>query len=153
MVQLDKSADPSVRATHEHAGDGPILFFDGICVLCNSTVDAILRLDSKQIFRFAALQSPAATRLLAPYCDDLAAVDSVVLLEDGQVFTRSEAVRRIARRLAGLWPAVSLLLRLIPRSCGDLFYEWIAAGRYRLFGRRQSCRLQDDRWADRFIIA
>lgn len=127
-----------------------VVLFDGVCNLCNAAVDFILKRDRSGVFRFAALQSEAGRELLLRY--NLPTVDpgSIVLIEQGRVFQRSTAALRIARRLRFPWPLLAALL-VIPRGLRDPFYRWIARNRYRFFGRRDSCRVPDERERPRFL--
>lgn len=122
--------------------DGPILLFDGVCNLCDATVQFIIDHDAKSQFRFAALQSQVARRLLeergAPAPEELP--DSVVLLDDQGVHLRSDAALRTVRRLRFPYPFLFLFV-LIPRFLRDPAYEWIARNRYRWFGRQTVCRV------------
>lgn len=125
---------PDVQAGPE----GPIVLFDGHCNLCNRTVAFILRRDRRGEFRFASLQSAAGAAVLARDSGSMPMPDSVVLVEGGRVFTRSEAALRIARRLGGVW-VIAWWLRVVPRPLRDWVYDRIAKNRYRLFGRRVEC--------------
>lgn len=76
--------------------------------------------------------------------------ESFVLIDDGRVYQHSEAALRIAWRLGGLWRLLSPL-RLLPRPLRDALYDWIAANRYRWFGKRETCRIPTPELGDRFI--
>jgi len=128
-----------------------VVLFDGVCNLCNASVAFILRRDPKAYFRFASLQSEAAARLLEGSPLE-AKLDSIVLLEDGAVFTQSTAALRIARRLRGAWPLLYAFI-ILPRFLRDPIYDWIARNRYRWFGRRESCMIPDPALKDRFFEA
>jgi predicted DCC family thiol-disulfide oxidoreductase YuxK len=125
---------------------GPIILFDGVCNLCTGSVRFVIARDSRRQFRFASLQSSVAERLLGRR-DTL---ESVVLVEDGRTYRKSTAALRIARRLDGLWPLLSVLL-VIPRSLRDALYDWIGARRYRWFGRTDACWTPRPELADRFL--
>lgn len=119
-----------------------IIFFDGNCNLCNWAVDFVIRRD-KGYFKFASLQSSAGKKL----GDDLP--DSVVLSENGNIFTRSEAGIRIAIRLENYgWVTI---FRVIPTSVRDVIYDFIAKNRFNFFGRRNTCRLPTAEEANRFL--
>ncbi|MEZ6068197.1 MAG: DCC1-like thiol-disulfide oxidoreductase family protein [Planctomycetaceae bacterium] len=119
---------------------GAIVFFDGVCGLCDQTVTFLLDHDHDGRLLFAPLQGSTATRLLpAEYRDRL---DTLVLrLPDGECHTRSAAAVRILWRLGGVWKWLGGLLWLIPKPFRDLGYRAVAATRYRLFGKRDTCRL------------
>ena len=126
--------------------DRPVILFDGVCNLCTGSVQFVIERDSRKQFRFASLQSPVAERLLGRR-DDL---ESMVLVEDGAIYRKSTAALRIARRLDGLWPLLSVLL-LIPRPLRDAVYDAIGRRRYRLFGRRAACWAPGAELAERFL--
>ncbi|HKL88784.1 MAG TPA: DCC1-like thiol-disulfide oxidoreductase family protein, partial [Salinibacter sp.] len=79
-----------------------------------------------------------------------APLDTIVLVEDGAAYMRSTAALRIARRLSGLWPLLSVCL-VVPRPLRDAVYDWVAANRYRWFGRREQCRVPTPELKDRFL--
>jgi predicted DCC family thiol-disulfide oxidoreductase YuxK len=94
--------------------DRPIILFDGECNLCSWSVRFIVKHDWHGVFQFAALQSPAGQRLLEERGINAHGIDSVVLLDGGTWYARSDAALRIARRLSGAWPLASALLS-VPR--------------------------------------
>ena len=116
----------------------PIVFFDGVCVLCNGFVDRIRRADREGRLRFAPLQGETASRLLPRLSHDPADW-SVVYLDERGTHLGADAVLEICRRLGGWW-RVSDLLRVVPRTLRDALYRGIARGRYDWFGRRNACR-------------
>ncbi len=123
-------------------GGPPLLLFDGVCTLCNSTVDFILRWESGPVLHFAPLQSAAAAEALATAQSGEPNLDTVLLIQDGQVHERSAAVLVLSRYLK--WPFRALAwLVIVPRFIRDAAYRMIAASRYRIFGKRESCRMPD----------
>lgn len=131
---------------HTHA----IILFDGVCNLCNRTVDYIIRNDPDGIFRFASLQSEVGKDLAAEHGIDAQAVSSIVLIENGHAYLRSTATLRVYRRLTG--PARLLwLLRVVPRPIRDVVYKFVAKRRYWWFGKRDSCRLPSEADQARFL--
>lgn len=135
--------------TSEH----PVVLFDGVCNLCNASVDFVIERDPQARFRFASLQSEAARRLLGPLGYDLGTgdPDSIVLVEDGRVYDRSSAALRIARRLGGFWRLLYVFMA-VPRPLRDLVYRWIARNRYRWFGRTEACRMPTPELKRRFLV-
>ena len=134
------------------APDNEILFSDSQCGLCERAVQFLLKHDrSGRAFRFAPLQGttyelrvPAERRAKLP--------DSIVLLtEDGDALTRSDAFLYIFRRLGGGWKTLARALALIPRPLRDLAYDFIARIRYRIFGRRDNlCPIMPPELSARF---
>lgn len=119
--------------------DHPIVFFDGVCGLCNHTVDFLLRHDRTGRLRFAPLQGETAAAVLNPELRrDL---NTLVLAHQNRVFVRSSAVARILMQLPGFWRITGAALWLIPWPLRDLGYRLVSVLRYRLFGKHESCRM------------
>lgn len=128
----------------------PVLLFDGVCNLCNASVQWILTHDPQGKFRFAALQSETGQAVLQRFGLDQAHFDSVVLVEGDRIFLHSDAPLEIARILGGFWK-LAYVLKIIPRFLRDAVYSWIARNRYRWFGRREACMLPRAEWKARFL--
>lgn len=119
----------------------PIILFDGICNLCNTSVDFIVKRDKHQRLRFLSLQSEKAQQLLHSYkADD--SIKTIVLLENGAVYTRSTAALRICRYLRFPWPLLQAFL-IIPKFIRDAIYNVISKNRYKWFGRKTGCLIAD----------
>ncbi|MEX0800517.1 MAG: thiol-disulfide oxidoreductase DCC family protein [Dehalococcoidia bacterium] len=127
-----------------------IVLFDGVCNLCNASLDFILRHDSRGYFRFASLQSDAGRRLAREHGLDPERIDTVVLVEDGKAYLRSKAALRIARRLSGPYNAAYMLIA-VPRPVRDFVYDRVARSRYRWFGKRDTCRAPTPEERDRLL--
>ncbi len=117
----------------------PVLFFDGVCGLCNRTVDFVLKHDRRGSLRFAPLQGTTASERLNAI--DRERLDSVVLQRNGAIFKKSSAVARLLWEMGGVWQLLGILLWLIPKPLRDLGYVIVAANRYRLFGQKETCRM------------
>jgi predicted DCC family thiol-disulfide oxidoreductase YuxK/uncharacterized membrane protein YphA (DoxX/SURF4 family) len=129
----------------------PVVLFDGVCNLCHAAVAWILEHDREGVFRFASLQSAAARDVLASSgAGDLP--DSVVLVDEAGVHTRSDAAIRIARRLGFPW-SLLVLAKPLPGFLRNAIYAWIARNRYRWFGRRDTCGVPSPELASRFLDA
>ena len=127
-----------------------VILFDGICNFCNSSVNYVIEHDPKGYFKFAALQSEIGERLKEKFCIDTIRTDSVILIEDDKVFTRSTAALRIARKLSG--PASFLYVFIIvPRPIRDLLYDQFAKRRYKFFGERDACMMPTPEIRSRFL--
>ncbi len=129
---------------------GPIIFFDGVCNLCNGSVDFILKRDPKETFRFASLQSPIAKDLLKRESVDLNNMRTIILLNNGKVFYRSNAILEILRQLTAPWP-VFYVFKLVPRFIRDGLYNLISKHRYSWFGKRDTCRIPSAGERARFL--
>jgi predicted DCC family thiol-disulfide oxidoreductase YuxK len=126
-----------------------IIFFDGLCILCNRSVDFLLRKDHKKLFKFASLQSDYAKTFPVQAFRKIT-IDSVIFYDEGKVYIKSSAVLKIASYL-GFPYFVFAIFRIIPVSIRDGIYDYIARNRSGWFGRRDSCRLPDESDKDRFI--
>ncbi|MGH7438505.1 MAG: thiol-disulfide oxidoreductase DCC family protein [Polyangiaceae bacterium] len=136
----------------EPVAEHPVVLFDGVCNLCNGAVNFWIDRDPRSLLRFASLQSPAGRELLARAGHPVPAGDpeSIVLVERGRVYQRSGAALRIARHLSGGWPLLWGLL-VVPWPLRDLVYLWVAANRYRWFGKAEVCRVPTPALRARFI--
>lgn len=119
--------------------DQQVILFDGVCNLCNTSINFIIDRDSKQLFRYASLQSEFGEQVKAQF-ERSADLDSVLLLQGEQLLQKSDAALEIARQLDGLWPALSIF-KIVPRAIRDAVYSWIAHNRYRWFGKQDTCRI------------
>ncbi len=126
------------------------ILFDGVCNLCNGAVRFVIARDPKARFRFAALTSDAAQSLLRQSAVSGPLPDSIVLVEDDRVYFRSDAALRIARQLTFPWPLLSIFA-IVPRFIRDGVYDFIAARRYRWFGRRETCMVPTPELRRRFL--
>ncbi len=129
-----------------------IILFDGVCNLCNASIDFILRRDKKDRFLVGALQEDPGQALLSKYQVAPTYLDSLVLVENGKVYFRSTAALKISRRLHGLWPLFYPLI-LLPAFLRDPVYDWIGRNRYRWFGKKNTCRIPTEEEKSKFLTA
>ena len=129
---------------------GPIVLFDGVCNLCQASVRFILAHDRDAVFRFAALDSDIGRDLAADGLLENRSADSVILVEGGAPYVRSEAILRIAARLGLPWRGLAGL-RILPLPLRDGAYDLLARNRYRWFGRTDTCPAPDRDFRDRFL--
>ena len=139
MIQKIRKLDSEQNSRPDSSAHDRIVFFDGVCGFCNSSVNFLMSHDLRRRLKFAPLQGKTAALLLpAVMVENL---DSLVFLSAGRMYVRSAAVVRILRTMGGGWILASWLLWLCPLPLRDLGYRLIAAVRYRLFGKKESCRL------------
>ncbi len=117
-----------------------VIMFDGVCNLCNASVNFVIDRDSDRYFRYAPLQSDAGQRFLKKHGKSVSDFDSVILDEGDRFFTQSTAALRIARKLDGAWPLLYGFI-IIPPFLRNLVYNIIARNRYKWFGRKDECRI------------
>jgi predicted DCC family thiol-disulfide oxidoreductase YuxK len=127
-----------------------IVLFDGVCNLCNRSVQFILRNDRKRKFKFASLQGKTGQALSQQHGIGLNELNSFVLIDDGKVYTRSTAFMRVLKNLGGGWAFFSFLI-IIPVFIRDAVYNWVARNRYNWFGKRDSCMVPGPAIKDRFL--
>jgi len=126
-----------------------ILYFDGVCGLCNRSVDFVLKRDRGEKFRFAPLQGKTAAENLSS--EELTDLHSLVLQTPSGRFRRSAAVVRILWQLGGIWAVLGTLLWLVPLPLRNLGYRAVSATRYSFFGKKESCRIPAPEERDRFL--
>jgi predicted DCC family thiol-disulfide oxidoreductase YuxK len=117
-----------------------VILFDGVCNLCNSSIDFVIKRDKADRFLLGALQSEEGKKLLAGLNANPNYLDSLVLIEDNKIYYRSTAALKIARKLSGGWPLLYGLI-VLPSAIRDGVYDWIGKNRYRWFGEKSTCRL------------
>ena len=138
-MSTDNKADPF----------GTYVLFDGVCNVCNYWVQFIIKRDPKAYFHFASLQSTEAQTLLEKH-NQTATLDSIVLLQNGKVYTESTAILQITKKLTGLWKLLSVFL-FVPKFIRDAAYRWFAKNRYRWFGQQESCMIPTPEVRQRFL--
>ena len=127
-----------------------MVLFDGTCAFCERSVKFMAKRDPEGYFRFGASQSETGARLLAEHGLTRQATRSLVLIEQGQVFTRSTASLRIARNLTWPWRMAGSLL-WIPRPIRDGVYRLVAAVRHRVAGPSNACEIPPPEIRERMI--
>ena len=130
--------------------DHPLILFDGVCNLCSASVNFVIDRDPSARFRFAPLQSPLGREMLRRHALPPAYLNSIVLIDRGRALTSSTASLHVARRLRRPWPLL-FLLTMIPAGIRDAAYEFVAANRYRWFGRTDACRMPTPERRARFV--
>jgi len=126
-----------------------LLIFDGVCELCNASVNFIIKRDKRKKFVFSPMQSQFALKTMEDYQIPGLANDTFILIKNGDIYLRSDAALEIARELNGLW-FVFYAFKILPRALRDPLYDFIARNRYKLFGRRDQCMLPSSELKGRF---
>lgn len=116
-----------------------IILFDGVCNLCDATVQYIIKYDKSDVFRFVSLQSELGQRILKHISIQSDKMDSIVLYEPGiAYYYKSSAALEIAKNLQGIF-TLATLFRLLPSGIRDLLYDYVAKNRYKWYGKKESC--------------
>lgn len=127
-----------------------ILLFDGVCNLCNSSVQFVLKHEKKHKQLFASLQSDIGKEILSQYEIDVTKTDSLVLVENNRAYIKSSAALRLSRKLKGLYPVLYVFI-IIPPFIRNAIYDYVARNRYKWFGKTDTCMIPDKNSANRFL--
>jgi predicted DCC family thiol-disulfide oxidoreductase YuxK len=117
-----------------------IVLFDGVCNLCNNAIDFIVKKDKYNKFKVGALQDPKVKDLLQDYEIDQYYLDSIILIRGDKVFYKSQAALEITKKLPVFWNFL-YIFNWLPTIFSDTIYDFIAKNRYKLFGKKETCRL------------
>lgn len=128
----------------------PIVLFDGVCNLCNRSIQFIIERDQDKTFRFASLQSPVGQTLLKQFNLPTDQFDSFILVDKNQYYTQSSAALQVIKRFSGLWK-LGYIGIVIPKRIRDWMYQFVAKNRYRWFGKRDQCWLPTPELKERFL--
>lgn len=127
-----------------------VVYYDGLCGLCDRAVQFLLARDRAARLRFAPLQG-ATARAAVPEALRTPPLATLVVVRDGEVLTRSAAVLAALHTIGGAWAMVSRVLELVPPAIRDAGYDAIARRRVAWFGRRDACRLPTPSERERFL--
>lgn len=128
----------------------PILLFDGVCNLCSNSVQFVLKRNKKNNIRFASLQSDFARELLLNSNLPTDYLKSLVLIENGKTFVKSDAALHLCKHLNGMWKIFKVLL-IVPRFIRDPIYDLVGKYRYSWFGKKDVCWVPEQKWQSRFL--
>ncbi len=130
--------------------NAPVILFDGVCNLCNTAVQFVIKYDPKNIFQFASLQSEPGQALLKKYQLPVQDFNSFILIENEKLFIKSTAALKVAKQLNG---PVKLLYGfiIVPAFIRNAVYSIIAKNRYRWFGKKDSCMMPSPALQNRFL--
>lgn len=129
----------------------PVLYFDGVCTMCNSTVNFVMKHDHSRQIKFASLQSQTAAQNLPPLGVDNTLLESVVLVRNGRAYTLSSAVIQLGRQMGGIYRPLAYMGYILPPFIRDAIYKWVARNRYRWFGKKETCRMPTPEERARFL--
>jgi len=128
-----------------------IILFDGVCNLCDSAVQFVIRHDKKDVFRFVALQSEMGQEILKHIGIDTKNIDSVILYEPGVAYYyKSAAALEIAKNLGGFFH-FGTVFRIIPSGISNQLYDYIANNRYKWYGKKESCMVPTPELTSKFL--
>ncbi len=128
-----------------------LILFDGVCNLCNSAIQFMIKHDKEDSFRYAALQSDIGKKLIAERNIDTEKVDSILLIEPGiAYYDKSDAALQIGKLLKG-YRTISSILYMIPRGLRNIVYDFIARNRYKWYGKKEACMIPTPELKAKFL--
>ena len=118
-----------------------IILFDGVCNLCQASVQFVIQHDKKDIFRFVALQSELGQKIIHHIGIQNQNIDSVILYKPGVAYYyKSSAALQIAKNLGGFFH-FGTFFKIIPTGLRNVLYDYIAKNRYQWYGKKESCMI------------
>ena len=138
-----------VSEANDKLNQESIVFFDGVCGLCNRTINLLMAIDSDSVLKFAPLQGTTAAAIIPPNVRE--SLNTFVFSDGGRLSYRSSALVKILIRIGGLWKLLGLMLWLIPSPLRDLGYRVVSRLRYQLFGKTDACRLPTPEERQKFL--
>lgn len=127
-----------------------IILFDGVCNFCNNAINFTIERDPSKKFLFAPLQSEAGEKIQKQYNIDSKLLNSVLLIKNGKLLSKSTAALHIVKELKGLWKLMYVFI-IVPPFIRDAVYNYIAKNRYKWFGKKESCMLPTPDVKSRFL--
>ena len=134
----------------ENSNNKAIILFDGVCNLCNASINFIINHDTKNYFLFTPLQSEQGIELLRKFNLDNNQLESLVLIENNRIYLKSTAALRVAKHLNKLYSLLYLFI-ILPPFIRNGIYEYIARNRYKWFGKKEVCMIPNEEIKSRFI--
>lgn len=128
-----------------------VIFFDGVCNLCEGTVQFLLKKNKKKNLLFASLQGKSGQQMLAQYGLSQNDFNSFVFIENGKLYQRSTGALRVAKYLPGLWPLMFYIFILVPPLIRDGVYNYVAKHRFAWYGKKNACWLPTPELKQRFL--
>ncbi|THD32519.1 MAG: thiol-disulfide oxidoreductase DCC family protein [Flavobacterium johnsoniae] len=131
--------------------DKKIILFDGVCNLCDSSIQFIIKHDKKDIFRFVALQSKIGLEIIKHIGIDTSKIDSILLYEPGKAYYyKAQAALKIAKELGGIYTAISWF-SILPNFLTNTVYDYIAKNRYKWYGKKEACMIPTPELKAKFL--
>lgn len=127
-----------------------LVFFDGVCNLCNGTVQFLLKTDKHQRLKFGSLQSEAAQKILPAYNISSKVLTSIVFIHNNKAYTESTAVLEIFKVIGGIWSTL-YVFKIIPPFLRNGMYKFVARYRYKWFGKKETCMIPKPEYSSRFF--
>ena len=131
--------------------DKKIILFDGVCNLCDASVQYIIKHDKKDVFRFVSLQSELGEKIINYIGVDRSKTDSIVVYDPRiAYYTKAEATLIIAKELGG-WISLLSIFSILPTFIQNFGYDIVAKNRYKWYGKKESCMLPTPEISSKFL--
>ena len=131
--------------------DKKIILFDGVCNLCESSVQFVIKHDKKDIFRFVAIQSDLGQEIIKHIGIDISKTDSTILYEPGiAYYYKAEAAFKIVKELGGMYSFLSLF-SVFPNAVLNYVYDYVAKNRYQWYGKKEACLIPTPELKAKFL--
>ena len=128
-----------------------IILFDGVCNLCESSVQFVIKHDKKDIFRFVAIQSDLGQEIIKHIGIDITKTESAILYEPGiAYYYKAEAAIRIANELGGVYSLLNLF-SVFPKGLLNSIYDYVAKNRYKWYGKKEACLIPTPELKAKFL--
>ena len=149
--KLDKAYTLKYSKMQNLPKDKKIILFDGVCNLCNNAVQFIIKNDTRDIFRFVALQSELGNEICKYIGVDQTKIDSIILYNPGVAYYyKSSAAIEIAEDLSGIYSLISIF-KIFPEKLRNYIYDYIAKNRYKWYGKKESCMIPTPELKAKFL--
>jgi predicted DCC family thiol-disulfide oxidoreductase YuxK len=126
-----------------------IILFDGVCNLCNTSVNFVIRNDKKGVFKFAPIQSDFGEITLKKHSINSKDTDSIILIDADNYYIKSSAALYIAKDLSGAYPLLFCFM-FVPKFMRNWVYDFVAKNRYKWYGKKESCMIPTPELIDKF---
>jgi len=131
--------------------DKRIILFDGVCNLCDATVQFLIKRDKKDIFRFVAIQSDLGQEIIQHIGIDTSKTDSIILYEPGHAYYyKAEAALKIGKELGGIYALLGIFT-LLPNAVTNIVYDYVARNRYKWYGKKEACMIPTPEMKAKFL--
>lgn len=127
-----------------------MVLFDGVCNLCSSSVQFVLKHDKKNQFLFGSLQGNYGQEMLQKYRLSASEFNSFMLIEEGKLYIKSTGALRMLKHIGGFW-ALAYGFIIVPKFIRDAVYNWISRNRYKWFGKKNECWMPSPEWKSKFL--
>ena len=131
--------------------DKKIILFDGVCNLCDATVQFLIKRDTKDVFRFVAIQSDLGQDIIKHIGIDISKTDSIILYEPGTAYYyKAEAALKIGKELGGLYSLLNIF-NVVPKALSNRIYDFVARNRYKWYGKKDACMIPTPQMKAKFL--